>query len=252
MIRQSRSTERFWQRWRVVVLASLSWSVVAVCGESFGQGAPLAAPARRILFLGNSITLHGPAPAIGWSGNWGMAASALEKDYVHLTSNALAKAWGAAPEIMVKNIAEFERKFAAYDAAEKLRDAIAFRPDIIVVAIGENAPKLAAKEEQTQFQQCLVKLLRAVQGERRPAIVVRSCFWPSPAKDQALKLACVEVGGTFIDIGGLSKNEANFARAEREFKHKGVAGHPGAKGMQAIADAIVPAVKLAQETEKRK
>ena len=31
--------------------------------------------AERVLFLGNSITLHAPAPNIGWTGNWGMAAT---------------------------------------------------------------------------------------------------------------------------------------------------------------------------------
>ena len=51
--------------------------------------------AKRILFVGNSITRHGVAPWIGWNNDWGMAASAKEKDYVHLTASALQKRWGA-------------------------------------------------------------------------------------------------------------------------------------------------------------
>ena len=38
----------------------------------------------RVLFIGNSITLHGKAPELGWHGDWGMAASAKENDYVQI------------------------------------------------------------------------------------------------------------------------------------------------------------------------
>ena len=39
--------------------------------------------AKRVLILGNSITLHEIKTEIGWENNWGMAASSEDKDYVH-------------------------------------------------------------------------------------------------------------------------------------------------------------------------
>ena len=44
---------------------------------------------RKVLFVGNSITKHAPAPTIGWYGDWGMAASKKENDYVHLIMKKL-------------------------------------------------------------------------------------------------------------------------------------------------------------------
>lgn len=49
---------------------------------------------KRVLFFGNSITRHGPKESIGWSGDWGMAASCREKDYVHLVISELDKKYG--------------------------------------------------------------------------------------------------------------------------------------------------------------
>ncbi|WP_232100757.1 SGNH/GDSL hydrolase family protein [Gimesia fumaroli] len=197
----------------------------------------------KILFLGNSITLHGPAPKIGWKGNWGMAASAPEKDFVHIVTGALAKSSGATPKTLVRNIAAFERQYATYDLKQNLKEAFAFQPDLVVLAIGENVPKLETEEAKAQFKASVDQLLKELQTDNQPTIIVRSCFWPNPAKDAALRQACQQAGGMFVDISSLGKEESNYARSERDFQHAGVAAHPGDKGMQAIADAILKVVQ---------
>ncbi|MDB5348274.1 MAG: GDSL-like Lipase/Acylhydrolase [Schlesneria sp.] len=96
--------------------------------------------ASKVLFLGNSITLHGPAPSIGWTGNWGMAASSEGNDYVHLVTADITKAAGSKPETMVRNIADFERGHDKFDIAGEYKAELAFQADQIIVAIGENVP----------------------------------------------------------------------------------------------------------------
>jgi hypothetical protein len=197
---------------------------------------------RRILFLGNSITLHGPKADIGWTGNWGMAASAEDKDYVHLVTRALAQHTGSTPQIMVRNIADFERNYAAYDVDGQMKDLFAFDPDLVVLAIGENVPALGSEDSRAQFRAGVMSILRCALAKRRPLVVVRSSFWADAAKDQVLGQACQEAGGIFVDAGPLGREAANAARAERSFTHDGVAGHPGDKGMKALADSIVQAL----------
>ena len=197
---------------------------------------------RKVLFLGNSITKHGPKADIDWTGNWGMAATAEANDYVHLVTKALTEKAGAAPEVMVKNIADFERAYSGYDVAAKLKDAIDFKADLIILAIGENVPALKTAEDKTKLQTSLTILLNALKGARQPTILVRSCFWANAAKDEALQQACAAVGGVYINISSLSKDESNYGRSERPYKHAGVANHPGDKGMAAIAAALVKAL----------
>jgi hypothetical protein len=81
-------------------------------------------------------------------------------------------------------------------------------------------------------------------------VVVRSCFWANAAKDEALSQACNEAGGIFVDAGPLGQDAANRAHSERSFTHAGVAGHPGDKGMKALADAIVQAVVNRRSEER--
>tara|TARA_R110002095_G_scaffold214916_3_gene207889 strand:+ start:223 stop:948 length:726 start_codon:yes stop_codon:yes gene_type:complete len=205
---------------------------------------PKATPRfEKILFLGNSITLHGPSTKIGWEGNWGMAASALEKDYVHIVTRSLAESSGSTPKMLAKNIAAFERQYATYDLKQNLQDAFDFKPDLVVLAIGENVPKLDSAEAKAQFQSSVTKLLKEAKSDNGPTIIVRSCFWTDPAKDEALRQACQQAGGVFVDISSLGKDEANYARSERDIPHAGVAVHPGDQGMQAIAAAILKALE---------
>jgi len=198
----------------------------------------------KILFLGNSITLHGPRADVGWAGNWGMAASAADKDYVHIVTQAVARSTGKTPTTKVENIATFEREYATFDVQTSLRQHLDFKADVIVLAIGENVAPLATDEMKTQFRTSLTGLLTAFKANGNPTIYVRSCFWPDPAKDTVLKAAAEACDCVFVDMSDLGRDEKNMARSERTFEHDGVAGHPGDRGMQGIADALITAMGL--------
>lgn len=213
----------------VIVLAMLAAQLC--CAET-----------HKVLFLGNSITKHGPKPDIGWTGDFGMAASAPEKDFVHVVTAGLARKWGAPPQTMVRSLVEFERGYATYDGTEKLKEPIAFGADLIVLAIGENVPGFKNDAEKKLFADKLRAVLKLLNTDKHPRIFVRSCFWANVTKDSILKQACDDIGGVFVDISALAKDESNYARSERKIAHAGVANHPGDRGMQAIAAALLDAI----------
>ncbi len=214
----------------------------ALLALATSAGAETQVP-QKILFVGNSITSHGPKADIDWHGNWGMAATSLDKDYVHVVTKALAAKQGITPTIMVKNVADFERAHVGYDIVGKFADAAAFKADLVILCIGENVAALKTPEAQAKYQEQVTALLKTLKSNPKAQIVVRSSFWANTAKDTAMRQACEAVGGTFVDISALSKDEKNYARSERPYKHAGVANHPGDRGMAAIAEEIVKVVK---------
>ena len=147
------------------------------------------------------------------------------------------------PEVKAKNIADFERNLDAFNVTEGLKDELEFQADLIIVAIGENSAALATDEAKLRFKTSFDKLLAELKRHGDPTLIVRSQFWADAAKDERMKQACLDAGGTFVDISKLGADEANFARSERKFEHAGVAGHPGDKGMQALADELWKAIQ---------
>ena len=186
----------------------LSFSLIVLL--SFAANACAQAKLQKILFVGNSITLHGPKADIYWH---------------------------------VKNVADFERNHLGYDIAGKFTDAAAFKADLIILCIGENVAALKTPADQAKYQEQVTALLKTLKSAPNAQVIVRSSFWANTAKDTAMRNACEAVSGTFVDISALGKDEQNYGRSERPYKHAGVANHPGDRGMAAIAEAIVKVVK---------
>ena len=192
---------------------------------------------KNVLFVGNSITLHGANPSIGWTGNWGMAASAPERDYVHLTAAALTERYGAINWCIAQG-ATWERAFnddsilpTHYAAARE------FAADIVFIRIGENTSRELLKTED--YQAAFTRMVQFfTPGAER--IVVTDLFWASPAIDDPIRAAGAANGWTMVSLGDLGAQDK--MKAIGLFEHAGVAGHPGDEGMRAIADRILAAL----------
>jgi len=192
----------------------------------------------KILFLGNSITLHGPKADIGWTGNWGMAASTREKDFVHRLLARIGEQAGGEPAVKIRNLADFERRLLDFDLDEGLRDELKFQADLVIVALGENATSPTTEAERDTFSRAFDNLLRKLAAQGQPTILVRNSFWPDAEKDTLMQQATQRAQAVFVDLEKLGTNPEHAARAERSIEHAGVAAHPGDKGMEAIANAI--------------
>ncbi len=140
---------------------------------------------------------------------------------------ALAAKSGQAPEVMVKNIADFERSYADYDLATRMKEAVEFKADLVILAIGENVPALATAEDGAKFEASVTKLIETLTGERKPTLLVRSGFWGTRKGQGAAPGLRLRGRNLCVDISGLGKVEANYARSERPYKTRRRRQPPG-------------------------
>ena len=190
----------------------------------------------KIVFIGNSITIHAVLPEIGWHHEWGMAASSQENDYVHQVIRGIERETGRPADVRIRNLAGFERGFRDYDYG-KNRDLIEFQPDYLVFALGENVAALESDAERQEFRKAFRKLVEGfLSGTKKPHTVIRGVFWPNEWKDELMSKTASELGLTFVKAD-LSGDESMMALGL--FEHEGVQRHPGDKGMKAIASRIL-------------
>lgn len=192
----------------------------------------------KILFVGNSITWHAPLEKIKWQGDWGMAASSEDKDYVHKTVAFLDEKYGTV-DFAIAQVAEWESRTP--DASEYLRETygkiLDFAADVIVIRVGENIPKDAAPACKNYFADMVSYFVNRTNA----IVVVTDSFWRNDARDDMVRQIAEENGYVFCKLSDLENDERTMALGL--FEHRGVSLHPSDYGMEMIAKRIFETIK---------
>ncbi len=211
----------------------LSGAISVLTASSSLTAAPVV---EKLIILGDSISKHGPAvESLGWSGNWGMAASSEDKDYVHLFLAKLTESQGGkAPQLIV-----FAEGGGTITGKGAVKDKIqAVGADLAVIQLGENDKDTSEAAYKAPYES-IIQALKA--GNPNVRIF---CFgvWGQPnangPKDIPIRELCQKHGATYVSLVAANRDMTNRAGAEKRFTHAGVNWHPGDKGMQAYADAL--------------
>lgn len=204
------------------------------------SSAPFNLYFERMLVIGNSIMSHGPAPDLGWFNNNGMAASAPEKDFVHLLTSRL-RAFYPNMTVTLQSGGNFEREFgtSAYSVDEFKASLQQVQPDLILVRLGENIDdsQVPKRGFETQLRQLLDGLANYGQPVR---VVCTTSVWQQPQADEIIRKVTTEKGHALVDLSCLVGQSQYFAS---QYANPGVAAHPNDTGMQRIADLIWEKVK---------
>lgn len=198
-------------------------------------GTAASSPVKKLLVIGDSITKHAPAEKLGWTSDWGMAASAEDKDYVHLVHAKIAAQQGSAPELIVNAVGggTITGKLGAIDSITSVG------ADLVIIQLGENDRE--ATEEK--FERPYESLVAAIKNANPSVRIYCTGTWRSSAdKDEMIRTVCRRQGCVFVDIAKVHADPAASAGAENRFTNPGVNWHPGDKGMQGYADAIMKAM----------
>lgn len=193
---------------------------------------------KKIMFVGNSITLHGVAEQIGWTLECGMAASAPENDYVHILMKNTEEICPDS-QYCICQVASWEREYkngsAKHIDFEKARD---FEADVIVMRFIENCP--GREFDEKLFKKSMGELLDYLNKTQKAKIIMTTGFWKHPG-DNMIREYAADNNLPLVELGDLG--ESKEMKAIGLFEHSGVANHPGDLGMKNIAERIFAELK---------
>ena len=200
----------------------------------------------RVLFIGNSITLHGPRPQIGWTNNWGMAASARDLDYVHRLQKKIAEVQPEAQCCLLQVAGSFERSFfkPEWTCESHFKWARAFKPDVIVMFFGANVPKGYDAGKLTparSFGEALDAFRTYLDPDGKALVLMSQGFYIRPKLEEEKAVVAKKHGDVVVDM----KDIQNSKEAHGKYNH------PGDLGMEMIANRFWQHLESYMKTFKR-
>ena len=226
-------------------LVILTLSLLAACAqapdiesgafdEMIEHTAPDSAPSYRVAFLGNSLTLHAPWPSIGWDGNYGMAASKRDMDYVHQVIAQLGIAEHAA---YIRNLYPLERDASSLDDVMETLMA-GLKADVVVIQLGDNTDSNIQGHLEA-LDTTMTSLTASIGPDTK--LLCTTTFWWQPRVDAIITDRCDAVGGTVVEIGDLFDQQEGHP--SRTYEDYSVNRHPKDWALTQIADRLVAQIR---------
>ena len=182
----------------------------------------------KVLIVGNSILRHSPASYIGWYGDWGMAATAPDKDFLHVYNKLLQESDKYNyVDVNSKNIAVWENDFT-YNLNEFV-DITSETYDILIVRLGENV------SNTTEYYTALNNMINLFKTQNTK-VIITGIVWENEIKESIHEQIAIENGYRYIPFQDFRSNSSNYAWGL--FENSGVAAHPSDLGMQNIGQLL--------------
>lgn len=183
---------------------------------------------KNVVILGNSITFTPLNPYGEWKGNWGMAASAADSDYVHRLAIHL-KTLNPDCIVRARNIAEFEIDYVNYNFDANLKDLEDSAPDLLILRIGEDVdvPTYNAGVFKARYT-ALIDYFFAKNSKL--TVLGVGPIWNAYLMETAM------ADNPYVSLAHVNDDRSNDAYGQ--FVNPGLEIHPNDRGMRVISDSI--------------
>ena len=193
----------------------------------------------KVLVVGNGVTYMPSGYMTGWTGNWGAAASAQEKDYVNqLLAKLQVKDGYENAEIMTVSSLEWEESYTTYSLS-KLQVGREFNPDIIIMQVGDIVdPTYASKYS---FSAYYAQLIDFFNKSGNAAVVCCTTFVENSEIDKCVTTISRKYGYPIARLGTIASDDSNkptYGTGEGQVENYDLLNYPNDKGMLAIAELL--------------